>query len=75
MQATTETTAGANISAQDTLNDIVGRYPQTLPLLQQYGLDTCCGGMLSLATAAEHHGLALDELLAVLRGAGERAAA
>lgn len=40
-------------------------------VFRRFGLDTCCGGELPLATAAEHHGVELDRLL----GALERAAA
>jgi regulator of cell morphogenesis and NO signaling len=55
------------IDAEDTLNAIVARYPETLPVLQAFGLDTCCGGALPLRTAAEHHDLDLGALLAALR--------
>jgi iron-sulfur cluster repair protein YtfE (RIC family) len=59
------------ITAEDTLNLIVARYPQALPVLQHYGLDTCCGGALPLHTAAQHHGLDLAEVVAALRVALE----
>ena len=52
-----------------TLNEIVARYPQTLPVLQRFGLDTCCGGALPLRTAAAHHALDLGQVLAALRTA------
>lgn len=55
------------VTAIATLNDIVARYPQTLPVLQRFGLDTCCGGSLPLQTAVEHHGLDLDQVLAALQ--------
>jgi regulator of cell morphogenesis and NO signaling len=55
------------IIAEDTLNAIIARYPQTLPVLQHFGLDTCCGGALPLHTAAQHHGLDLAEVVAALR--------
>lgn len=57
------------ISAEDTLNAIVAHYPQALPVLQGFGLDTCCGGALPLRTAAEHHDLNLAALLAALHTA------
>ncbi len=60
------------IIAEDTLNAIVARYPQTLPALQRLGLDTCCGGALPLQTAAQHHRLDLAEVLAALRAEVER---
>src|SRR4051794_12549215 len=44
------------LNTEDTLNAIVAHYPQTLPVLQRFGLDTCCGGALPLHTAAQHHG-------------------
>ena len=64
----------AEISPEDTLNAIVARYPQTLGVLQRLGLDTCCGGALPLRTAAQHHGLAIAEVLAALRAEAERTA-
>jgi regulator of cell morphogenesis and NO signaling len=68
-------TATVSIGADDPLNAIVARYPDTLPTMQRFGLDTCCGGALPLRTAAEHHGLDLAALIAALRlaaGAGSR---
>ena len=55
------------LNTEDTLNAIVAHYPQTLPVLQRFGLDTCCGGALPLHTAAQHHGLDLAEVVAALR--------
>ena len=55
------------LNSEDTLNAIVSHYPQTLPVLQRFGLDTCCGGALPLHTAAQHHGLDLAEVVAALR--------
>jgi len=60
------------ITAEDTLNTIVARFPQTLPVLQRFGLDTCCGGALPLHTAAQHHDLDLAEVVAALRAELER---
>jgi regulator of cell morphogenesis and NO signaling len=59
------------LTTEDTLNAIVARYPQALPVLQRFGLDTCCGGALPLHTAAQHHGLDLSEVVAALRAALE----
>jgi regulator of cell morphogenesis and NO signaling len=55
------------IAATDTINAIVARYPAALPILQRFGLDTCCGGALPLATAAAHHALDVRALLEALR--------
>ncbi|HEY7066370.1 MAG TPA: DUF542 domain-containing protein [Chloroflexota bacterium] len=54
-----------------TLHEVVQRYPAALGVFNARGLDTCCGGGLAVAAAAEHHGLDLAELL----GALERVAA
>jgi regulator of cell morphogenesis and NO signaling len=55
------------IHADLTLNAIVERYPATLEVFQRFGLDTCCGGALTLATAAARHNLDLPTLLAALQ--------
>jgi regulator of cell morphogenesis and NO signaling len=67
----TNTHSTAVISAEDTLNLVVERYPQALAVLQHFGLDTCCGGALPLSTAAQHHDLDVEELLSALRAAIE----
>ncbi|HWQ14918.1 MAG TPA: DUF542 domain-containing protein [Roseiflexaceae bacterium] len=66
---TTMTTV--TFDASETLNEIVARAPRALEVLQHYGLDTCCGGALSLETAAQHHGLDVREVLAALQAALE----
>jgi len=57
------------IDPNATLNAIVARYPATLAVFQRLGLDACCGGSLPLATAAEHHALDLQAVLAALASA------
>lgn len=59
-------TASDAITQGETVNELVARAPQLLPVLQRFGIDTCCGGALPLATVAEHHGLDLDQLLVTL---------
>lgn len=54
------------IATTDTINTIVARYPAALPILRRFGLDTCCGGALPLATAAAHHALDVQAILAEL---------
>jgi regulator of cell morphogenesis and NO signaling len=65
--ATTSVHTPITIDVEDALNAIVARYPQTLPVLERFGLDTCCGGALPLHAAAQHHGLDLAELMSALR--------
>lgn len=54
---------GTNINANETVNELVARAPQVLPVLQLYGIDTCCGGSLPLEVAAEQHQLDIKILL------------
>lgn len=69
MAQTSPRTTQVSIAPTDALNLIVAHYPQALPVLQRFGLDTCCGGALSLRIAAEHHGLDLDQVMRALRDA------
>ena len=50
-----------------TLNAIVALLPQTLPVFHSFGLDTCCGGGLTLEDAVARHELNLADVLAALR--------
>lgn len=70
---TTSTALQTPITQSETINELVARAPQLLPVLQHFGIDTCCGGALPLATVADHHGLDCGELLAVLQEALEAA--
>lgn len=60
------------VTDNETINALVSRAPQVLPVLQQFGIDTCCGGALSLAIVAHHHDLDLDLLLGALQQALEQ---
>lgn len=51
------TTAGArpahpNVDCSTSVNAVLARYPSTGPVFHRFGLDTCCGGRLSVADAA-----------------------
>ena len=59
----------ATITADWTINEVVGVYPTTLPIFGRYGIDSCCGGLKSLAEVAVAHRLRLDQLLGDLRQA------
>lgn len=56
-----------------TINDIVARHPETIAVFNRFGVDTCCGGGVSVEAAARRDGLDLDQILAALRGATEQA--
>lgn len=44
--------ARPNLDCSLSVNAILARYPSTLPVFNQFGLDTCCGGALRVADAA-----------------------
>lgn len=67
------TIAANAIEPSETLNALVERFPAALPVLREFGLDTCCGGALTLPQAAAHHGIDLGQLLEALRRAQEAA--
>ncbi len=60
------TTQTISLLVTDTINEIVEKQPEALRVFHQFGLDTCCGGTLPLAVAAERHGLDLQEVLEAL---------
>ena len=49
-----------------TINDVIQRYPPALLVLNSLGIDSCCGGALTLATVAEKHHIALEGLRSAL---------
>ena len=60
------------IHPDKTLNEIIADVPQALPVLNGFGLDTCCGGSLALEVAVERHKLDLPAVLAALRAVEEK---
>ena len=54
------------VDGNTTIRDLVGRYPQTRPVFEKYGIDYCCGGGKCLAEAAAEHNLKLPELVGAL---------
>lgn len=65
------------VDASMTVNDVIQLWPQTLPVFNAHGIDSCCGGSKTIGTVAERHGLELaallEELTAIVReeSAGE----
>jgi iron-sulfur cluster repair protein YtfE (RIC family) len=56
------------------IRDLVEIYPAAMPVLQQYGIDICCGGGLSVPAAAEAHGhdpeVLVQQVQHAIRGEG-----
>jgi iron-sulfur cluster repair protein YtfE (RIC family) len=54
------------IKSSWTVNETIQRLPESLPILNSLGLDTCCGGGKTLSEAARSHGIDEAALLASL---------
>jgi regulator of cell morphogenesis and NO signaling len=61
---------GRALASEETVEAAVKRSPHALAVLRELGIDTCCGGSLTLAQAAAAAGLPPET---VLRALGERA--
>ena len=46
-----------------TINDLLLRYPSVVPVLNGFGIDSCCGGAKPLGEVIEGHRLDADLLL------------
>lgn len=57
------------IQAECSVNEFVCHIPESLEVFKQLGIDTCCGGSLTLADAARKAGLSPDILLAKIERA------
>lgn len=49
-----------------TVNEVIERYPEALPVFARFGLDSCCGGARPLGEVALRHGLDVDDLIAAV---------
>jgi iron-sulfur cluster repair protein YtfE (RIC family) len=58
--------SGATITADLTVGDVAHRYPGTLDLMKEKGINHCCGAHLTLREAAASAGVPLDILLDAL---------
>lgn len=62
-------TATTTLDPNLTINEIVARFPETIPVFNRFGLDTCCGGGVRIDEAAKRDGLDLTDVLSALREA------
>jgi regulator of cell morphogenesis and NO signaling len=44
------------LDTEMTVNDVILQFPATLGVFKSLGIDSCCGGSLTLAEAARRHG-------------------
>jgi iron-sulfur cluster repair protein YtfE (RIC family) len=61
--------AQKNLDCSLSVNAILARYPSTLPVFNRFGLDTCCGGGLSVGDAAHAADVDAEVLCGALRDA------
>lgn len=57
------------IDTSISVNEMVAKHPETTPVFNRFGLDTCCGGGAPIVEAARRDGADLDELVKALREA------
>jgi iron-sulfur cluster repair protein YtfE (RIC family) len=62
------------IDADLTVNDAIRRYPATVAVFNDFGIDACCGGAAPLAQAAVRDGADPVALLEAMRAAAAGAA-
>lgn len=63
--------AEKKITSDMVINDVVKRYPWTLPVFHRMEVDSCCGGARTIAAMVQEHGYDLDQVLAELEAAAE----
>ncbi|MGH7619005.1 MAG: DUF542 domain-containing protein [Gemmatimonadaceae bacterium] len=51
------------------VNEVLSMFPSTLPVFNRFGLDTCCGGALSVADAARAADVDAETLCGALTNA------
>ena len=61
--------ADTTIDTSVSVNEMVARHPETMPVFNRFGLDTCCGGGAPIAEAARRDGAKLGDLMQALEGA------
>jgi len=61
------------LNPASTVNALIAQHPSVLPVLNGYGIDTCCGGAESLEDAARTAGIPVDVLMAGVSAAVEPA--
>ena len=49
-----------------TIKEIVAAHPETIPVFNRFGFDTCCGGGVRVEEAARRDGIDLNEVIAAL---------
>lgn len=64
-------TTHVELDCTATVHELIKRHPATQAVFQRFGVDTCCGGAVSVEAAARRDGLDPNELCGALRAALE----
>ncbi len=59
-------TVRTRIDPSLTINEIVALHPEAIPVFNRFGIDTCCGGGVSVEDAARRDGIDAATVLAAL---------
>ena len=51
------------------VDDVIAHWPRSISVMNDYGLDTCCGGTLSLRRAAREARVRVEVLLEAIESA------
>lgn len=57
------------LDCSQTVNEIVLRHPETIPVFSAWGIDSCCGGKHAVEEVVRRHGLDGEALCAALSAA------
>lgn len=60
------TQSSREITSSWTVNDVMRHFPQSLMVLNDFGVDMCCGAMATLDAAARDVGVSSSVLIAAL---------
>lgn len=67
------TRAASPIDPTWSINELLRRRPESVAILNAYGVDTCCGGASSIVDAAREEGIDLQAMLADIEAEGREA--
>ncbi len=60
------------VNSDTTVNGTIARCPEAIAVLNRFGIDTCCGGGMSISDAARAQGLDPSILLEAIRQTAAR---
>ncbi len=54
------------VTQRDIVNEIIMRYPETVAIFNAFGVDSCCGGGVSIEKSAARDKIDMRQLLSAL---------